>query len=350
MRFSLFFLLFGCSEQQPLVFDTGSGLLTSESGSSVGTTSTTGTTTTSTTSTTTPSTTPFGEDSDGDGVPDISDNCPDVYNPLQENWDQGYDWVGDACDDDLDNDTVPDAFDPEPDDENWPGTAGSEVIYPHTSSELFVFDINSLQLTSIGPFIGASSVTDLAIDQFGVLYAQSFTSMYICHPQTAECRFEGTLPTSSNGLSFVPPGTIYPDKDALIALGGNGDWIEIDRQYGAFTMTTLGNMGHDSQGDAYSMLGYGTYASVWAPHSSIIRVDPVTGDNLGTLLNPSLSAIYGLGGWADKLYAFGSNGDVFEVDLQTGANGTVLSTSHSWWGAGVRTVIPAGYAGATTVP
>ena len=347
---SLFFAwaLLGCSQPQPLDLPT---VPTSSSVSDTNPTVTT-TVTTSTGTTSTTGTTPFGTDSDGDGVPDISDNCPDVYNPGQENWDQAYDWVGDACDDDLDNDTVPDAFDPEPDDSSWPGTGGSEVIYPHTASELFVFDINTLQLTSIGGFWfdqNAGSITDIALDQFGVMYALSYLNVYICHPQTAECRFQGTVPSSSNGLTFVPPGTIFQDRDALIALGGLGEWILIERQYGSFTMTTLGNMGHNSQGDAYSMLGYGTFATVYAPHSSIIRVDPVDGTNLGTLLNPSQTALYGLGGWADVLYAFAANGDVVEVDLVTGQNGVVLTTNHSWWGAGVRTVIPTGY-GSTGTP
>ena len=35
-------------------------------------------------------------DLDGDGIPDIGDNCPNVANPLQENADG--DTLGDACD------------------------------------------------------------------------------------------------------------------------------------------------------------------------------------------------------------------------------------------------------------
>ena len=46
----------------------------------------------------------FGGDSDGDGVPDDNDNCPDTPNPGQE--DTEPDGVGDACD------LCPDDFDP----------------------------------------------------------------------------------------------------------------------------------------------------------------------------------------------------------------------------------------------
>ena len=43
-------------------------------------------------------------DSDGDGIPDISDNCPDVWNPTQADIDG--DDAGDDCDDDIDGDGI----------------------------------------------------------------------------------------------------------------------------------------------------------------------------------------------------------------------------------------------------
>jgi hypothetical protein len=47
-------------------------------------------------------------DADGDTIVDGSDNCPAVQNPAQEDADQ--DRLGNACDDDADNDGMPDAF------------------------------------------------------------------------------------------------------------------------------------------------------------------------------------------------------------------------------------------------
>jgi len=52
---------------------------------------------------------PVNSDSDGDGVPDATDNCPLVANPTQANNDG--DSQGDACDTDDDNDGVGDTTD-----------------------------------------------------------------------------------------------------------------------------------------------------------------------------------------------------------------------------------------------
>ena len=40
---------------------------------------------------------PYYGDSDGDGINDIIDNCDDIVNPNQEDYD--YDGYGDICDD-----------------------------------------------------------------------------------------------------------------------------------------------------------------------------------------------------------------------------------------------------------
>ncbi len=45
-------------------------------------------------------------DGDGDGVPDVVDNCPGVFNPGQN--DSDGDGIGDVCDPDDDNDGIPD--------------------------------------------------------------------------------------------------------------------------------------------------------------------------------------------------------------------------------------------------
>ena len=93
-----------------------------------------------------------GGDADSDGVPDASDNCPNVANADQANMDG--DAYGDACDDDRDGDGMPNATDGCPDN---PYATAPVAWYRDRDGDLFgdpaVFLIACLQPSGYIPKI-----------------------------------------------------------------------------------------------------------------------------------------------------------------------------------------------------
>lgn len=72
-----------------------------------------------------------GEDTDGDGIPNEDDNCPDTPNEAQEDLDE--DGVGDECDDDIDGDGVGNTEDDCPREAGDPDNSGCPVTGPSVS-------------------------------------------------------------------------------------------------------------------------------------------------------------------------------------------------------------------------
>jgi hypothetical protein len=304
-------------------------------------------------------TSPVPHDDDADGLLSDQDNCPDDANANQADLDQDGD--GDVCDDDDDDDSIPDAVDPWPREPAWPGVADPEGIYAHTSDALFKLNVPTQSLSRVGAFQfdrDSGVATDLAIDEYGILYVITFGDLFICRPDNARCRWLADLPAGmNNGLTFLPPGTL--GAGATLIATGERTWYRLDRTGTAVTRTALGTFDSGtttSSGDAFSVQGLGTIASVndggETLYDTIISVNSVNGALVNRILrltggacaggsSSGYSEVWGLAGWTDGfVYAFDGGGDILRIDAATGACTRASSTPHSWYGAGVRTIIP----------
>jgi hypothetical protein len=248
---------------------------------------------------------------------------------------------------DGDNDTVPDEADPFPNDPSKPVLAQPKRVYPHTASRLFTMDVDTYQIVDLGQFNGSTfsgQMTDLAIDQYGVIYGVTFYDLYACDATTATCYHLAALPQSFNGLTMVPPGVLHPYLDTLIGIANSGAWYRVTLTgSGTAQLTQIGTYGsgYTSSGDAFAIEGVGTYGSVDKTGQSsdvIVSVDPKTGAVLSEV-GPvtGYSSLYGLAGWQGVVFGFDASGAVLSIDTTTGAATLITQTNNSWWGAGVAT-------------
>lgn len=285
------------------------------------------------------------DDWDNDSVPNTTDNCLDTPNTDQA--DSDGDGDGDLCDFDADNDGINDDQDPFPNNGDRPGQAAENTIYAQTSSALFTFDPINGSTSKVGNFSfdqNTGSVTDIAVDRFGVLWAITFDDVFTCNPSTAQCWWLGALPGSYNGLTMVPPGTLDPNRDTLVGISQSGEWTKLTLSGGTITATVLGSYGssYTSSGDVYSVRGVGTFATVDKNNGTedfLVQLDPVTGSVLSEVGKlTGVNSAWGVAGIGRQVFAFDSSGTILELDTTTGAVVSTINTSHAWWGAGVSTV------------
>lgn len=220
------------------------------------------------------------------------------------------------------------------------------TIFAHTSSTLYRLDakgfskINTFSFDKYG-----GSVTDIAIDDKGLLFAITFDDLFQCQTKTAKCTWLASLPQSFNGLTFVPKGTASLAKAALIGIANSGDWNLIEVVAGTATVTKLGSYGGlSSSGDAFSLEGQGTYAttkSFGASSDILVEVNPATGQVIKQIGETGVSDLWGVAWSGGVMYGFAEAGGVYAIDLKTGkattAPGLFVPSGLKWWGAGVST-------------
>ncbi len=221
-------------------------------------------------------------------------------------------------------------------------------LYAHTSDTLYRLDLKAKAFVKVGYFTfdqNPGSVTDIALDSTGKLFAVTFDDVFECSVNKASCVWLSSLPNSFNGLTFVAKGVVDLNAESLIGISTGGGWNQIIVTGKTAKIVYLGEYGGGwaSSGDAFSVEGIGTYATVTGNGNSdsLVQVDPKTGKVLKVIGETGVYELYGLAWWSGVFYGFSADGNVYTLDVTTGkakvVAGIQVPSGVAWWGAGVST-------------
>jgi len=221
-------------------------------------------------------------------------------------------------------------------------------LYAHTSDTLYRLDLKAGAFVKVGYFSfdkNPGSVTDIALDSSGKLFAVTFDDVFECSVNKASCAWLSSLPNSFNGLTFVAKGVVDPNGESLIGISTSGSWNQIIVTGKTAKIVYLGQYGGgwSSSGDSFSVDGIGTYATVKGMSSSdsLVQVDPKNGKVLKVIGATGVSELYGLAWWNGVFYGFSADGNAYTLDVATGkakvVAGIKVPSGVAWWGAGVST-------------
>lgn len=240
----------------------------------------------------------------------------------------------DGGDDEDSSDMESSSGDEQPPSRPPPPPVERETIYVNSSDTLFAFDPISLTLAQLGRFTfddgGAASVTDIAIDRDGLLYALSAGSLYVCDPVSVECTPRG--PSSANSAGFAEFGALDPDDDVLVLVEGS-EVVHVRVADDSTDITVVGTLdGYSSSGDVMPLGG--TTMLLTSPNGGgdlLVAFDAATAEPLGPLTNlPSLS--YGLAGFGGEVWVFTDLGEILRVNEDWSAQ-SMMRVDVRLWGA-----------------
>jgi len=224
------------------------------------------------------------------------------------------------------------------------------VIYAHTESALYRFDVPTSALTYVADFsCAAEQMQDIAVDSAGEMVGVTLSSFVAIDPKTAACKriAAGKYPTS---LSFSP-------TDAGDDLFGFNyvQYLRIDRASGAISFAGALEPGVlkfpiSASGDLVITSNKRGYVSCNGPSPPnqddfIVEFDPQTGKNTRLVKATSVPSLLGLAAWQGNIYAFSAGGRVMKVTpngtmtevwpADSGAEGGIAFS-----GAAVSTALP----------
>jgi hypothetical protein len=204
-----------------------------------------------------------------------------------------------------------------------PETTGgvSEIaeVFGHSADTLYRLDPETKEVEEVGTFEGCTaSIIDIALDADSKMFGAAYGSLWSIDRTSGACTLiaDGDYPTS---LSFVPAGTVDPDREALVGFVDD-EYIRIDTETG--DVTPLGTLsgGLVSSGDMVSVANGGSYLTVHddgdcSDVDCIVEIDPNDGTVLVEYGPLPYAQVFGLAFWAGRAYGFARGGELFEIDF-----------------------------------
>ena len=211
----------------------------------------------------------------------------------------------------------------EPIDEGIPPAL--EQMYIHTASLLYSYNEDG-EIETIGQFYidegYAPSITDLAIDLTGNMYAISNSALYRVDPTDARLEHQCDTDEFLVGLTFLADGR-------LLAAGDNIYWMQPNSCAKAIFVETED---YQTSGDIVGLPDGNLYWTV-VGGDALVRVNGLSGEtdfigNIGSI------NLWGVGYFNGVLYGFSSEGKIVHIDPNNAQIIDEKTTSGQyWWGA-----------------
>lgn len=245
------------------------------------------------------------------------------------------------------------------------------LIYAHSEDTLYEFSPFTNTVTELGVFDiedGSSpNMLDLAVDGTGRIVTVGFTEIYVVDPETMETLISFTYREDRDpdidplfGLSFIPADLSPSGREILIGATNSGDLYEVDPVTARLTPRGRYPDNWGSSGDITSISGLGTFATLrqrdadgrpieGEPDAVAEITIPRAGDATIRIIGTTRTAggetftkLFGLGYWGRDLYGFSSEGQLLQIDRETGITTVVTDTTGAmqFYGAGVTTKVP----------